>query len=296
LNDPEYAGSGPKVKWFFNASRAPWWGGFYERMMHMIKNKLAKLFITHQQKYFPTMDAFREAVAWTQLVLNSRPVSWNPTCGKYGQPVLARDLFLPTLPDFDDPFHISVVDGWLESASQAELQTAVQIRHQWQNNMWELFQTTYLSELRKRRQEHEVPETSPLLAIGQVVFYKKPIIGQELSPMKRLTWRMARLLKLHPGRDRRVRSVDIEFFDSKRDKWVTMTNQSIRHIAPLEVMLHDAEREAVQVKASPASPSALPATNRVDTNPAEHMSQQASHATSTAPYALRSKGPVPDQE
>ncbi len=54
---------------------------------------------------------------------------------------------------------------------------------------------------------------------------------QELSPMKQLTWRMARLLKLHPERDRRVRSVHIELFDSKRNKWVTITKQSIRHIA-----------------------------------------------------------------
>ncbi len=75
-NKSAYKQGGPAVEWHFNASRAPWWGGFFEHMMRMIKgNKLARLFTLHQGKHFPSLEAFQEAVAWTQLVLNSRPIS-----------------------------------------------------------------------------------------------------------------------------------------------------------------------------------------------------------------------------
>ncbi len=194
-------GSGPRVEWHFNAAHAPWWGGFFERMMRMIMTKLATLFMTNKHRQFPTMDSFREAVSWTQLVLSSRPVSWAPTCGQYGQPVLAQDLFLPRLPDIDNPFEVSIPDVWLEAATQNELADAIERRTRWQDQVWTSFTDTYVSELRKRRQEKEVPGRCPLLEVGQVVLYKPPVIGKEATPMKRLTWRMARIAKMHPGRD-----------------------------------------------------------------------------------------------
>jgi hypothetical protein len=74
---------------------------------------------------------------------------------------------------------------------------------------------------------------------------------QELSPMKQLTWRMARLLKLHPERDRRVRSVHMELFDSKRNKWVTITKQSIRHIARWKLCFIMQSKRLFRSKRSP---------------------------------------------
>jgi hypothetical protein len=116
-------------------------GRVLQAMVHIIKNKLPKLFFTHQQKILPDYGQFLSSVCLDSIA-----------------------------PQLSTSFMKSYV--------------------------WQIWPTC-----------------------------------QELSPMKQLTWRMARLLKLHPGRDRRVRSVDIEFFDSKRDKWVTITKQSIRHIA-----------------------------------------------------------------
>ena len=45
LNKEPYIGQGPRLEWRFNASRAPWWGGFYERMMTLIKEKMARCFV-----------------------------------------------------------------------------------------------------------------------------------------------------------------------------------------------------------------------------------------------------------
>ena len=35
--------SGVNVKWDFNIERAPWWGGFFERMVQLLKRCLRKL-------------------------------------------------------------------------------------------------------------------------------------------------------------------------------------------------------------------------------------------------------------
>jgi hypothetical protein len=282
INHPSIRGNGPRIQWHFNASRAPWWGGFFERMMRMIKGKLAKLFMLQPHKHFPSLAAFNEAMSWVQLVLNSRPISWEPTCGRYGQPVLALDLFLPRLPDLDNPFEVEVKDVWLESASRGDIHRAMETRAQWQAQLWNLFTDTYLAELRKRRAEQAIAHHFPLIDVGQVVFYKPPVIGREQTPMGRLKWRMARVTKLHPGRDGHVRSADIEYFCKETEKWCALNSQSIKHLAPLEVMLQEAELRTMQQRNEQRrAHEAKVKANQPDTPKGPH-----------ARYALRSRGPV----
>jgi hypothetical protein len=280
INDPQFRKGGPHITWYFNASRAPWWGGFFERMMRMIKGKLARLFTMQPSKHFTSVEEFQEAVAWTQLVLNSRPISWNPSCGKYGQPVLALDLLLPRLPADDEPMEITVQESWLESASKESLVMKMEERRRWQHLLWNLFRDTYVAELRQRRAEKEIPGVCPLLAEGQVVLYKPPTISKEYSPMARLKWRLARVKKLHPGRDGRVRSVDMEMF--KKGKWVHYGNQSIKHIAPFEVMLQSDEAKAQK----------LLAEQKQQSKNEEQVTNENQVPSRHVRYALRSLGPV----
>jgi hypothetical protein len=252
-------------------------------MMRMIKGKLARLFTLHQGKHFPSLEAFQEAVAWTQLVLNSRPISWNPTCGRYGQPVLALDLFMTPRPEFDNPFVLDIQENWLESAAPADLIKALETRRAWQAQLWNAFRDTYVSELRKRREEKEVPGEHALIRTGQVVFYKPTVIGKEFSPMARLRWTLARIKALHPGRDGRIRSVDLEFYDKEAEAWKVLDSQSIKHIAPFEAMLAADEKEAhaAQNKARRARKLAAQAEK-------DDSASQAGHD-----YALRSRGKLP---
>ena len=61
----------PEITWKFNASRAPWWGGFYERMMAMVKLHLA---IQFKERVFKTELSFNSSVAVVQNIINSRPL------------------------------------------------------------------------------------------------------------------------------------------------------------------------------------------------------------------------------
>ena len=57
--------------WEFNPPKSAWWGGFYERLIGMVKNKLARTF--NRQK-FETYEDFAVAVKFLQMVVNNRPI------------------------------------------------------------------------------------------------------------------------------------------------------------------------------------------------------------------------------
>ena len=113
---------------------------------------------------------------------------------------------------------------------------------EWQEKIWTLFHDLYISELRKRRENKEIP-TDRLLSAGQVVPYKPHGMFREATPQCKLRWRLARIEKLHVSpRDGRVHSVDLQLFDKKADKTYVLESQSIRNIAPLELQLAESEQ------------------------------------------------------
>ena len=60
--------SGLKVKWKFNLEKAPWWGGFFERMIQSMKRCLKKTI----GKARLTLDELTTVVVQVEGILNSR--------------------------------------------------------------------------------------------------------------------------------------------------------------------------------------------------------------------------------
>ena len=58
-----------QVKWKFNLSWAPWWGGQFERTLGLVKQCLCKA--TEKAKF--TKQEIEEAIAHTEINLNNRP-------------------------------------------------------------------------------------------------------------------------------------------------------------------------------------------------------------------------------
>jgi hypothetical protein len=106
----------------------------------------------------------------------------------------------------------------------------------------------YVSELRKRRETHEIA-TDALLKEGQVVLYKPQGLFRENTPQGRLKWKLARIKKLHPSpRDKRVRSVDLELWNAETQKLYTLPSQTIQNIAPLELDLLELEKKSNEIR------------------------------------------------
>lgn len=61
-----------QIKWKFNLTRAPWWGGQFERMVGLVKAALSKTI----GNSFLTWAEFEEILLDMEVTLNNRPLSY----------------------------------------------------------------------------------------------------------------------------------------------------------------------------------------------------------------------------
>lgn len=236
----------PAIVWRHNASRAPWWGGFYERMMALIKDKIARIFRGHE---FSSFTIIREAVSNLTSIINSRPITWGGDLPDSSAPI-TPGWFLFGRPNYTiiNPMEIIPTIPKFEAASAEELKKTILERRKFYVAIWNSFHHEYLFNLRARRTEKATKEF-PLIKPGQVVLYQPGNVPGTRGARFMRKWRLARVVSVFQSpRDGLVRSVTLEIWDGKSpmEKPVlrTLESQSIERIAPLEVDLSDAEHEA----------------------------------------------------
>ena len=61
-----------QMRWHFNPPAAPWWGGFFERMLRSIKEPLRKVF----SKALMTEEELSTALCEVEALVNSRPLTY----------------------------------------------------------------------------------------------------------------------------------------------------------------------------------------------------------------------------
>ena len=61
-----------KITWQFNLSRAPWWGGMFERMVGLVKTAFYKVLKGAKLKFKELQDIITD----NQIILNNRPRSY----------------------------------------------------------------------------------------------------------------------------------------------------------------------------------------------------------------------------
>ena len=96
-----------QIKWKFNLSPAPWWGGKFERMVRLVKAALSKTV----GNSFLTWAEFEEIVLDVEVTLNNRPLSYADEniqlrLLKLNSVMFARPNMLPEL----EPHHIEDCD------------------------------------------------------------------------------------------------------------------------------------------------------------------------------------------
>ena len=65
--------AGLRIEWCFIVEKAPWWGGFYERLVGSVKRCLKK--IVGSAKL--TLDELQTVVIEVEATLNSRPLMYS---------------------------------------------------------------------------------------------------------------------------------------------------------------------------------------------------------------------------
>ena len=182
--------TGDTVKWSFNAPRAPWRGGIWERLVRSVKQSLKKTLGNRVLK----RSELETALVEVESVINSRPLTYvsdDPQC----QEVLTPSHFLLGRSDGHKPVvvgkarslsNISLRDGHLQISSQLD-------------KFWEFWYKEYIRNLPLVKSS---PKSSPVRENSLV------LIREDNCP--RLHWPMARVIRLLPGRDGLVRTIELK--------------------------------------------------------------------------------------
>ncbi len=204
-----------RIEWKFNLERAPWWGGFFERMVASVKDCLRKVLGNARLSF----DELATLLTEVESTLNSRPLTYEydeaeeevltPSHLIYGRR-------LKTLPD-----DIVEPDDAMgeDNCSSRFKYLSTRLQHFW--NRW---RKEYLASLREfhrcksGRQERRVE-------IGDVV-----VVYEEEK--KRGDWKMGVVKSLVTGKDGVVRGAEVRVITKGKPVHLS---RPVQKLYPLEV-------------------------------------------------------------
>ncbi|GIX67578.1 hypothetical protein CDAR_564031 [Caerostris darwini] len=179
------------VTWKFILERAPWWGGFWERLMKSIKDPLRKIL----GKALLTFEELTTIMTELECVLNNRPITYEtnelsePRCLTPSQFLLpGRDNGLPE--HFLEIFN-KVVDR--ETLTRRKLYQSRLLKQ-----LWTKWKDQYLLQLRTAH-NFTNPSSERNLKSGDIVLVEGP-------KKSKLLWDMGVIEQVIVGRDGHVRA------------------------------------------------------------------------------------------
>jgi hypothetical protein len=236
FRNPEVANylTSQQVDWQFIPKRAPWYGGFWERLIGVTKIALSKML----DRTKPTFDELRTLVAEAEFVLNDRPIekmsadsqteeALTPSHLMYGRRFTSLPFDHTAAEEIlNDPTFGEKPSILTKSAARLEKSLCAFRKH---------FTTNYLTALREyhkaTRGHHE-----EIVKIGDVV------LVHDESP--RHHWKLAVIENLIKSNDGHVRAAEIRTASGK-------TNRPISKLYPLEV---SESTETIDIQQSIDSP------------------------------------------
>ncbi|KAJ8916963.1 hypothetical protein NQ315_008363 [Exocentrus adspersus] len=176
-----------QIVWRFNPPSAPWWGGFWERLVGILKQLLRKVLGRASLNYEELLTVLCDCEA----VINARPlthVSDDP-----------KDLIAITPAMFlADQTEYGLPD--CDSVERASLCRKLRYKQKLRDDLRRRFRSEYLGQL-KSFSESGSRRTE--IKLGDIV-----LIGDDHT--KRMDWPLARVVEILPGKDQRIRLVKVE--------------------------------------------------------------------------------------
>lgn len=175
-----------KIVWQFNLSRAPWWGGQFERMVGLVKQALYKTV----GKANLSWDELEEVLLDIETVLNNRPLSYVED--DIQMPILTPHALMVGRPN-TIPESADLTDD------NTDLRKRAKYLQKCKGAWWSRWSSEYLKTLRERHNmKSQVKEMN--VTPGDVVLIK----GDERNRGK---WKIGIVERLIKGRDGIVRAV-----------------------------------------------------------------------------------------
>lgn len=195
-----------KIKWLFNPPRAPWWGGFYERMVQSTKRPLKKVI----GAALVTRKELECLLVELQTVVNLRPLTQPQTDAEDANPITPAGLMGKT---FTDEPALELTARDMNRRQRYLARISQNLRKRWKSE--------YLCKLLVSKTSHN--NLAPP-RVGDIV-----LVHDDAKPRSR--WPLARVIETLPGPDgivRLVKLVNATGFEFHR---------AVQRLLPLEVDL-----------------------------------------------------------
>ena len=194
-----------QIQWYFSPPSAPWWGGWWERLIGSMKSILRKVL----GKACLTYEALNTILCDTEAIINSRPLTY-----------LSEDPddLVPITPScfLQENREIGVPD--CDMLYHEKLNKKFKHRQRLITDLRRRFRVEYLGQLIAKNNKDKSNYT---LGIGDVV-----LIGDDNH--KRIEWPLARVVEAHTGRDGKSRVFTLKTKSG-------MIKRALQRIYPLEI-------------------------------------------------------------
>ena len=196
-----------EITWKFNLSRAPWWGGQFERLIGVVKSSMYKAIGGATL----TWSELSEVLLDVETQVNRRPLSYVEDDVEL--PILTPATFL-----YQRTNQLPEEETW--RIPDRDIRRRAKYLRTCKDKMWSRWQREYLTALRERHNlRHAVTKFQPKK--GDVVIVKT-------DSKNRGTWPLAVVNEVYPGSDGVIRAVQLKTTKS-------MLERPVQHLYPLEL-------------------------------------------------------------
>ena len=204
-----------QISWQFIVEKAPWWGGYWERMVRSVKRCLRKTL----GRSTLTFDELGTVLVEIEATLNNRPLTY-----VYDDNEGLSYALTPADLIYGHRLVTSPSGRQFEVTSTAKTLTR---RYKYQfrllNNFVKKWQQDYLLSLQEKGvRGSKSPKQQ--IKTGDIV-----ILRQDGTP--RCLWKLAKVVELFKGRDEKIRSARVQLL--RKDKVISL-RRPIQHLIPLE--------------------------------------------------------------
>ncbi|CAB4022910.1 RNA-directed DNA polymerase from mobile element jockey, partial [Paramuricea clavata] len=211
--------SNNRITWQFIVEKAPWWGGFWERLVRSIKRPLKKVIGRASLTY----EELSTLVVEIEGLINSRPLTYvfdddetctSPLCPSH----LIYGRRITTMPNSQ---HYEVISTYQSLTKRARHHRNLiqQFTKQWR--------TEYLLGLREQSRVMARNNKTGNISIGDIVILRN-------DKTSRCFWKLAKVEQLLHGEDNLVRAAVVKVLGGKSNK-AQLLRRSISHLIPIEV-------------------------------------------------------------
>ena len=196
-----------EIRWQFNLSRAPLWGGQCARLVGLVKQALYKVIDKSTLRW----NELESVILDVETTLNNRPLGY--VDDDYTKPILTPNLLI--LGDQN-----AAIDDVVNSDEETDVEKQLKCITTFKERVWRRWTNEYLKSLRERHNlKHKSKDAN--IQVGDVVIIK----GDEKN---RAHWKTGIVVELFTGRDGVIRAAKLRAGKSYLER-------AVQQLYPLEL-------------------------------------------------------------